>query len=167
MSDSREPQASRPNLPAGYGILGPDEGKGLLPWSWAVDRLTKARNYFTATTRPNGRPHVAVVWGNWIDERFYFLTFSASRKARNLQANPNCVLCPESAQEAVIVEGVVEISTDPALIQRFADAYEAKYQEELGQASKVYVVRPRVAFAFIADAADYPATATRWKFEGD
>jgi hypothetical protein len=38
------PQVSRPYMP-GYGILGPDEGSGLLPWSWAAERLSHARNY--------------------------------------------------------------------------------------------------------------------------
>ena len=33
-----EPHASRPYMP-GYGLLGPDEGTGLLPWSWAEERL--------------------------------------------------------------------------------------------------------------------------------
>jgi hypothetical protein len=36
------PRASRPYMP-GYGIQGPDEGSGLLPWSWAEQRLTESR----------------------------------------------------------------------------------------------------------------------------
>src|SRR5690606_27626478 len=36
-SGSVEPVAERPYMP-GYGIVGPDEGSGLLPWSWAVER---------------------------------------------------------------------------------------------------------------------------------
>jgi len=34
----------------GYGTLEPEEGTGLLPWSWAVERLTSSRNYWLATT---------------------------------------------------------------------------------------------------------------------
>ena len=38
-----------------YGIEpSPD---GMLPWSWAAERLARSRNYWVATTRPNGRPH--------------------------------------------------------------------------------------------------------------
>ncbi len=166
MSNShQDPQASRPNLPSGYGILGRDEGKGLLPWSWAVERLAKARNYFLATARPDGRPHVAVIWGVWLDDRFYFLTFARSRKAQNLAKNPRCVLCPEHADEAIIVEGVVERRTDPNAVTRFSTAYEAKYNEGTGSISGVYAVRPSVAFAFISDHAEYPSTATRWRFQ--
>jgi hypothetical protein len=51
--DPKRPRASRPKLP-GYGLVGETEGEGLLPWSWAADRLTAARNYFIATTRPDG-----------------------------------------------------------------------------------------------------------------
>jgi hypothetical protein len=44
----------------GYGTLGPEEGTGLLPWSWTVERLAGSRNYWLATVRPDGRPHVRV-----------------------------------------------------------------------------------------------------------
>ena len=33
------PRISRPYMP-GYGILAADQGSGLLPWSWAADRLS-------------------------------------------------------------------------------------------------------------------------------
>jgi len=39
----RAPRASRPYMPD-YGFRGPDEGSGLLPWSWAEERLTESRN---------------------------------------------------------------------------------------------------------------------------
>jgi hypothetical protein len=47
----------------GYGIAGPEEGSGLLHWSWAAERLAAARNYWVATVWPHGRPHVMPVWG--------------------------------------------------------------------------------------------------------
>jgi len=48
------------------------------------------------------------VWGLWLDGAFYFSTAARSQKARNLSANPACVVTTESADEAVIVEGVAE-----------------------------------------------------------
>ena len=57
----REPRSSRPHMP-GYGTLGPEEGTGLLPWSWAVERLKASRNDWLATVRPEGGPHVMPVW---------------------------------------------------------------------------------------------------------
>ncbi len=41
MPKRADPRASRPYMP-GYGILDAASGKGLLPWSWASERLAKA-----------------------------------------------------------------------------------------------------------------------------
>lgn len=41
----------------GYGIQGPDEGSGLLSWSWADARLGRARNYWVVSVRPDVWPH--------------------------------------------------------------------------------------------------------------
>lgn len=162
-----EPAVSRPHMP-GYGILDAGSGTGLLPWKWAEERLSSARNYFLATTRLDGRPHVMIVWGVWLDGRFFFSTSTSSRKARNLAANPHCVICPESAAEAVILEGLAERTTDTALYSRFAAAYEAKYDWKLEESTyPLYAVRPVVAFAF-REQNDFAGSATRWVFaDGD
>jgi nitroimidazol reductase NimA-like FMN-containing flavoprotein (pyridoxamine 5'-phosphate oxidase superfamily) len=149
----------------GYGILDADSGPGLLPWSWATERIAKSHNYWVATTRPDGRPHVMPVWGVWLGDGFYFSTGKNTRKAQNLAANPRCVVCSERADEAIIVEGVVEPVDDPSVYARFADAYKAKYDWPVEQATApAYVVRPRVAFAFIENADDFAGAATRWRF---
>jgi len=54
------PKAGRPNMP-GYGLA--KSRTGLLPWKWAQDRLGKSRQYWIATTRPDGSPQVMIVWG--------------------------------------------------------------------------------------------------------
>ena len=59
-----EPRADRPYMP-GYGTLGPDEGTGLLPWSWAEERLVRSHDFWLATTWPDGGPHVTPVWAVW------------------------------------------------------------------------------------------------------
>jgi len=160
-----DPKASRPHMP-GYGIADAGGGKGLLPWNWASERLVKAHNYFVSTTRPDGVPHTMPVWGVWLDQSFYFSTSRQSRKARNLAANPKCVVCPERGDEAVILEGVVEEVTDPALFLRFTEAYYAKYQWKVEPSQDpVYAVRPQVAFGFIETGGQFTATATRWIFE--
>ena len=48
---NNNPAQSRPYMP-GYGVPPQHEGKGLLPWEWAVEHLTTARNYWIATARP-------------------------------------------------------------------------------------------------------------------
>lgn len=160
----KTPKASRPHMP-GYGILGPRSGSGLLPWSVAVKRFTEARNYWIATTRPDGRPHAMPVWGVWLKNRFCFSTGQQSRKARNLLANPRCVVCAEPGSRTIIVEGVAELATDPALLRRFGVAYQTKYNWDMkGFAEPIYVVRPVVAFAFTSDDDEFTRSATRWEF---
>ena len=68
-------------MPA-YGVAAPDEGQGLLDWSWAVERLTKSHDYWLATTWPDGRPHVMPVWGAWLDDAVWCSTSLRSRKLR-------------------------------------------------------------------------------------
>ena len=144
--------------------------KGLLPWSWAEQRLKKSHNYWITTVKPDGSPHTMVVWGLWQDGRLLFSTGSKSRKARNLAQNPNCVVCTEHAHEAVIVEGVAEIA-DVAARRKFLAKYKPKYNFDmssmkddiLSMKEPVFAVRPRVVFALWEKY--FQTKSTRWKFE--
>jgi len=161
-----EPKASRPHMP-GYGL--PKTTKGLLPWKWAEQRLQKSHNYWITTVKPDRTPHTMVVWGLWLDGTFVFSTGSLSRKARNLAENPNCVVCTEHAQEAVVIEGRAELAGVP-LRRDFLKKYHPKYnfdmsgmeQDILSQKEPVFVVHPRVAFGLYEK--KYVDSATRWKF---
>ena len=158
--------ASRPQMAPEYALLDSTAGKGLLPWSWATERLAHSRGHWLATTRPDGRPHVMVVWGVWLNDQYYFCTSPRSQKARNLALDPNCVVCTERADEAVIVEGVAEQVTDETLIKQFEDAYREKYEEDADTDKfPVYVVRPAVAFGFISTAEEWAGSATRWRLQ--
>jgi nitroimidazol reductase NimA-like FMN-containing flavoprotein (pyridoxamine 5'-phosphate oxidase superfamily) len=159
-----EPKASRPHMP-GYGIADADGGKGLLPWSWATERLTNARNYWVATTRPDGNPHAMPVWGVWLDDACYFSTGTQSRKARNLAENPRCVIGCELAEDQVILEGVAELMGDSELRRQFATAYQAKYNWDTeGFNEPFYEVRPNVVFGFTTAPGEFVGSATRWVF---
>lgn len=159
--------ASRPHAP-GYGF--PEGTKGLLPWSWAEQRLRKSHNYWITTVKPDGSPHTMVVWGLWQDGRLIFSTGSRSRKARNLARNPNCIVCTEHANEAVIVEGVAEIA-EVAARRKMISVYERKYKFDLStmkddllsMKEPVFAVRPKVVFALWEK--HFQTKSTRWKFE--
>src|SRR5277367_1946321 len=125
---SQTPEPTRPHMP-GYGL--PTNTKGLLPWSWAEQRLKKSHNYWITTVKPDGSPHTMVVWALWQDGRLLFSTGSKSRKSRNLARNPNCVACTEDAHEAVIAEGIAEIA-DVAARRKFLPLYEKKYKFDMG-----------------------------------
>ena len=156
------PKATRPSIP-GYGLA--KSKKGLLAWKWAETRLRKSRQYWIATSRPDGRPHLMIVWGLWWDGAFYFCTGETSRKARNLRANPSCVIGSEQADQAVILEGTVELLTDPDKRRKFGKLYQRKYKMDMeGFSEPVYVVHPRVVFGFWEK--KFVNTATRWQFRG-
>jgi hypothetical protein len=151
-------------MPASYGLR-PAEA-GLLPWAGVAEKLAAARNYWVATTRPDGRPHAVPVWGVWLDGVFSFATERGSRKARNLAANPAVAVHLESGDDAVMLEGRAWEVTQPSRRAAFDDAYFAKYAVRLadvpGEVS-VWAVRPRVALAW--QETDFPGTATRWTLE--
>jgi hypothetical protein len=163
---SSRPKPSRPHA-TGYGF--PKGTKGLLPWTWAEQRLKKSHNYWITTVKPDGSPHTMVVWGMWQDGRFLFSTGSKSRKARNLAAKANCIVCTEHAQEAVIVEGIAEIA-DVAARRKMIPAYERKYKfdlstmkdDMLSMKEPVFAVRPRVVFALWEKY--FQSKSTRWTF---
>ena len=149
----------------GYGL--PRGTKGLLPWDWAERRLSRSHNYWLVTTRPDGAPHAMVVWGIWVDGRFYFSTGRESRKARNLAVHAACVVCTEKAHEAVVVEGTAAEISDASAIARLAAPYRRKYAPWTLDPSMggIYEVRPRVAFGMWEKSFK---SATRWVFpQGD
>jgi len=160
----KEPTPSRPHMP-GYGILDADKGKGLLPWTWATERLGKAHTYWLATTRSDGSPHVMPVWGVWLDDKLFFSTGSQSRKARNLAKDPRCVVSCEVDQDQLMVEGVAELIAGTEMSRRFAETYGPKYEWDMeGFSEPVYAVRPRVVFGFTTAEDAFTSTATRWTF---
>jgi hypothetical protein len=158
-----EPEASRPHMP-GYGTLPATEGTGLLPWSWAVERLEKSHDYWVATVDASGRPAVSPVWGAWIDDAVWFSCSPGSRKARNVAANPLCTVTTDNAYEPVIVEGraVLDLTT----VQVFTDVVNAKYNEaytaEFFAENHLYRVRPETVLGLVE--ADFAGSPTRWRF---
>jgi len=165
-----EPQADRPRFPTDYGV--PTDEAGLLPWSHARERLENAAVYWISTTRPNGRPHAAPVWGVWIDDTLYFDGSPQTRRGRNLAANPAVAVHLESGGEGkdvVIAEGEArEIrAPNPSLAVRLAAAYTAKYASEgyspspeTWEGGGLYQMRPRVVIAWTNLGKD----PTRWHF---
>ena len=168
-SSSELPAAGRPDVPADYGLALASEGE-ILPWAWAEERLTASRNYWVVTVRPDGRPHAMPVWGAWVDGAFYFGTGTASRKGRNIVADPRAVVHLESGDEVVVLEGVMTEVTDAEGIHSFEEAFNPKYgfnpdEGELDMAEMgavVYSMAPRVAFGWTE--ANFPQNATRWVF---
>ena len=158
------PNPGRPHMPH-YGITRSTEG--FLDWRHVSERMTNSRSYWICTTRPDGRPHTAPVWGVWVEEALYFSTDPGSVKGRNLTTNPALVVHLESGDDCVIVEGeaVAVVNPDPETFARITEAYAAKYDGiklEYPTGPGTYTVWPRVVFAWLER--DFPTSATRWRF---
>lgn len=160
-----DPTASRPDM-AAYGVAAADEGAGLLPWSWAVDRLTASHEYWVATVAADGRPNVTPVWGVVLDEVVWFSCAVTSRKSRNLRARPVVTVTTDDPHQPVIVEGTARLVDDRPSIERFTTATNEKYESptpvEFFLANDTWAVEAVTAFGL--DDADFTGTPTRWRF---
>jgi nitroimidazol reductase NimA-like FMN-containing flavoprotein (pyridoxamine 5'-phosphate oxidase superfamily) len=155
---------------ADYGV--PDDLDGVLPWSWADERLTACRNFWIVTASTSARPHALPTWGIWMSEieRFAFSCSTHSRKARNLRTNPQIVVTVDDTVECVSVEGrareVAGADTEP-----YVDAFARKYesdpvkQRELAEfihSNAIFQVVPERAFGIIEREDEFSQRATRW-----
>jgi hypothetical protein len=163
-----EPRVSRPYWPdALQNSL--DATSGLKTWAWALERLEKSHNYWVSTTRPGGRPHLMVIWGIWSENAFWFSTGPRTRKAKNIAAEPHCVIATEKADEAVILEGTAEEIKDRAVWKEIAEIYDRKYGGNLlplleSSGGCIFRVEPQIAFGQDEHAENFVESATRWRF---
>jgi PPOX class probable F420-dependent enzyme len=152
----------------GYGILAPDKGSGLLPWSWALTRLRDSHDYWVATVWPDGRPHLMPVWAVWDDGTLWFSASLRSRKIRNIRAGSGVSMSTEDPRNPVVLEGTAEIVTETPALQRFLNGMNGKYNtayplDFLDPAKNASVlVRPRWAFG--VSEGDFTGSPTRWDF---
>jgi hypothetical protein len=182
-STAKKAAPKRATTPTGKAPTGKNldiYGAAPLPWSRALKQLDAgaAASYWLATTRPDGRPHVAAVGALWVDGKIYFVTGSRTRKGRNLAANPDCVISVSLTGIDLVVEGSAVRITDRPTLLRLADRYAAQgwpasvsgdaLTAEYSAPSagpppwNLYVVRPTTAFGV---ASAEPSGAMRWQFE--
>jgi PPOX class probable F420-dependent enzyme len=153
----------------GYGIRPAHEGTGLLPWSWAEERLRTSHNYWVVTLWPDGRPHAMPVWGIWDDgDRFWFSSSLRSRKARNIAGDPRCTVTTEDARNPVVLSGEGEIRTARDELMHVLALINAKYGSEYGEelmdpeTNATIRVTPQWAFGLAET--DFTGSPTRWSF---
>jgi len=163
-----EPKPSRPYWPD-FAAMPKDPATGLKNWTWALERLEKSHNYWIATTRPGGRPHLMLVWGVWWEDAFWFSTGPNTRKAKNIAVHGYCSIGTEHADEAVILEGIPQEITDRSVWKRLAAVYNKKYGGDvepllLASGGKVYRVEPQTAFGQDEHAPNFAESVTRWRF---
>ena len=163
-----EPKASRPHWPDATQKT-TSETTGLKSWPWALERLEKSHNYWIATSRPGSRPHLMLVWGVWWQDAFWFSTGPRTRKAKNIAADPHCVIGTERADAAVILEGVAEEIKDRSVWKQIVQVYNRKYDGDvepllLASGGCVFRVKPQIAFGQDEHAENFTESVTRWHF---
>jgi hypothetical protein len=155
-------------------------GAKAIPWSRALKQLgsSAAGTSWLATTKPDGRPHVAGVGALWVDGKVYFVSGVRTRKSRNLAANPSCVFSVSLTGIDLVLEGRAIRVTDRPTLLRLAKRYAAQgwparvsgesFTAEYSAPSagpppwNLYVVRPSTAFGV---SSGDPPGATRWRFD--
>jgi hypothetical protein len=157
-------------------------GSDPIPWSRPLEQLESfeagpGNGIWLSTTRPDGRPHVAGVGAVWLDGAFYFTSGAATRKSRNLAANPSCVMSVSLPGIDLVVEGTATRVTDEATLKRLAEEYASQgwsptvqdgaFTADFSAPSagpppwNLYVITPTVAFGV---ATAEPFGAMRWRF---
>lgn len=161
----KEPRAGRPIMPALYGMA--KRKKGTINWADVCKKLEASRNYWIATTRPDGRPHAMPVWGFWFDDAVIFGTGRETVKGRNLARDPHAVVHLESGDDVVVLEcDVTEVNlSNENLRKRLDKATRIKYKMPLMVVpeSVMFRAQPKVALAWREK--DFPKSATRFVFE--
>lgn len=155
----------------GYGTLPAGEGRGLLPWSWAEQRLANSHDYWLATVTPDGTPHLMPVWALWHEGRLWFSSSNGSRKARNIAAQSRCTVSTDNPLEPVVAAGRAARVTDRDALRDMLRAENAKYGTSYGEdmvdpaSNSVFALRPDWVFAL--DSADFTGSPTRFIFAED
>jgi general stress protein 26 len=110
-----------------------------------------------------------LVWGVWWQNAFWFSTGPRTRKAKNIAADPHCVIGTEKADEAVILEGLAEEIKDRSIWKQIAQVYNRKYGGDvepllMASDSCVFRVQPQVAFGQDEHTENFTDSVTRWNF---
>lgn len=140
-----------------------------MEWSDVAARLTASRSFWLVTASARAVPHASPVWGVVVDAHLYLYSERSTVKARDLAENPRAVVHLESAEDVLIVQGVLEDLGHPgdhdavlaALREKYAAPADATYLPSADPAFDVlYRLRPRRAMAWRLD--DWDDSQRRW-----
>jgi hypothetical protein len=150
-----------------------------LDWDETVRSLSNGGWFWLATVRPDGSPHVMPLFGAWNGTGFFITSKETTRKSRNLDAEPRCVLSTDTGDLHMIIEGIARQVRDTETLQRASDTFRDAYGwptwvagDQLdaddgaptsgGPPYAVFEITPTRAFALPTDGEK--STPTRWTF---
>jgi len=170
MSQPTNATRIRPSMPD-YGITS-EPTEGMLTWDWVDTQMEQSRNYWICTTRPDGRPHAAPVWGVWLNNTLYFGTGKSSVKAKNVNHRNQVVVHLESGDNTLIIEGALRELLEPDKLKNMIiPAYSKKYPSyptpdadaEEDESAIWYVLVPHKIMAWLEN--DFLNSAAYWLFD--
>jgi PPOX class probable F420-dependent enzyme len=97
---------------------------------WRAFVMHGTRTAKVATARKDGRPHVVPVWFVLDGEDVVFTTGASSVKGQALRRDPYACLCVDDQTPPysfVMIEGPVELSTDPDELRRVTTRIGGRY----------------------------------------
>jgi general stress protein 26 len=162
--------------------LGPFSGPNATarPWSYTADALRRSQKFTLCTVRADGRPHATPLLAVWAMDGMCFSTGDNEQKAKNLTANPKCILTTGTDTLTgfdYVIEGTAFLVTEPDRLDSLATAFEQAYGWHLtredgtwhGMADMMrsggvntYFVHPTIVFAF---GNGEPFSETRYHFD--
>jgi hypothetical protein len=131
--------------------------------------------FWLSTVRTDGRPHVTPLPAIWDQGALHICTGDQEQKARNLEAEPRCVLTTGTNELHsgldVVVEGTAGRVTDTDRLGQLAALWKAQldwtfevgddtFRDGDGRRGLVYAVVPSKVLAFGKD----PYSQTRYRF---
>lgn len=153
-----------------------------LPWSWAVERLERERNFWLVSARADGFPQARPVWGLWFGPGLFLSLarggFHRTAAAGGATEMPVTVHA-DSASEVVIIEGIADriraaadgapptYDLDPDLHAKATESYKVKYDRDPQGPTQVnFLVRPLRVYSWSEnEERNGGDTGTRWDFD--
>jgi nitroimidazol reductase NimA-like FMN-containing flavoprotein (pyridoxamine 5'-phosphate oxidase superfamily) len=153
-----------------------------IPWSRALEALEAGKQRgnetsFLATTRPDGRPHLAGVGAVWDNGTVYVVSGPGTRKSRNLAEHATCSIAMSLPDLDLVFEGTARRVTDDETLQRIAKRYaeggwparveDGAFTYDYSAPSAgpppwyLYAITPKTVYGVLSAE---PGGATRWRF---
>jgi PPOX class probable F420-dependent enzyme len=107
--------------------------KSMSPDEYRAFLLAGSRTGKLATTRADGRPHLAPIWFTLDGDDIIFTTWHTTIKAQTLRRDPRAALLVDDERPPfayVLVEGRVSISENPDELLHWATRIAARYMGE-------------------------------------
>jgi len=94
-----------------------------------LEKFAAADCCWFASTRPDGRAHLAPIWHVWYEGAAYVMTKSDAVRARNIRHNPAVSLSLPDPMNVFVLEGTARFA--PEMADDLALLFQAKYNWDI------------------------------------